>query len=160
MPRLVNLVDPEATVKGRGTRPRRVKPQVVGLSVPSVVDAMEASAGEPWVLVLVVARWIMRLGTVRDRSRVGNMARVVVDLATVTAVPRQDISVGIVPSHRVDRTRTVERQTSRARTGVIPPHQECTSCLRTRTRLNRSRLSLVKPLDLSFQFNSIAWYGI
>ena len=159
MPRLVNLVDPEATVKGRGTRPRRVKPQVVGLSVPSVVDAMEASAGEPWVLVLVVARWIMRFGTVRDRTRVGDWARVVVDLSTITAVARQDISIGIVPSHRVDRTKTVERQTSRARTGVSPPHQECMSCLRTRTRLDRSRLSLVKPLDLSFQFNSIAWYG-
>ena len=110
-------------------------------------------------LVLVVVRWIMQLGTVRDQSKARDMVWVVVVPFTAMAVARPDISVGTVPSHRVVRTRAVERQASRARTGVSPPHQGCMSCLRTQMRLNRSRQSLVKLLTYSFQFSRIAWYG-
>ncbi|KAF2618742.1 hypothetical protein F2Q68_00039175 [Brassica cretica] len=53
----------------RGTRSRRVKPQVVDLSAPSVGDTMVASVGKLWGLALVVVRWIIQLGTVQGHFR-------------------------------------------------------------------------------------------
>ncbi|XP_048630698.1 uncharacterized protein LOC106448247 [Brassica napus] len=63
------LVVPGVTGRGRGTPPRRVKPQKVGQSVLSAGGVMEANAGRLWELVLGVARWIIQLGTVQGRRQ-------------------------------------------------------------------------------------------
>ncbi|KAF3556853.1 hypothetical protein F2Q69_00015404 [Brassica cretica] len=66
-------------------------------SAPSVVDFTGVSAGKPWELVLVVARWIMQLGTVRSGSRVGDRVRVVAVPFTVTARKRDSAEEGKPP---------------------------------------------------------------
>ncbi|KAF2591041.1 hypothetical protein F2Q70_00039262 [Brassica cretica] len=82
----------EVTGRGEGTQPRKVEPQVVGLSVLNVEDSMEESAGRLWELVHVVARWIIQLGTVQGRNRAAGKARVGVIPEDATTVERQDIS--------------------------------------------------------------------
>lgn len=73
-------------------RPKGVKPQVVGLSVPNVENTMEASAGRLWELVPVVVRWITQLETALDRrGTVGKAGPVRPGL--VISVAREGISV-------------------------------------------------------------------
>ena len=151
-------MDPVAIGRGRGMRPRREKPQVVGLNVLSVGDVMEVSSGRLWELVLVVARWITQLGTVQGRNKVADRAQVGVIPGDVTIVERHDISNENVPNSKQNRRRAAVRQASQARAGARPLSQGFTSCPRTRTRLNRSSRSLVIILGLFF-FNSVELHG-
>ena len=144
--------------RGKGTRPRRVEPQVVGLNVLSVGDVMEASAGRLWELAPVVARWITQLGTVQGRNKAADRAQVGVIPGDVTIVGRRDISNENVPNFKQNRRRAAGRQVSQARAGARPLRQGFTSCPRTRTKRNRSSRSPVITLSLFF-FNSVELHG-
>ncbi|KAF3556848.1 hypothetical protein F2Q69_00015401 [Brassica cretica] len=129
-----------------GTAARTVKggdPPVESQSVPNVVDVTGASAGRPWELVPVVARWIMQLGTLRSGSRVGDKVRVVAVPSTVTVVVSRGTSAGIALTCKRDRIRAVEIPGRRARAVVRHQRQGCMNCPRTRTRPGRSKRSLV-----------------
>ena len=142
------------TGRGRGTRPRKVDLQVVGLRALSVEDTMEVNAGEQWELASVVARWTTQLGTVPDRSK-----ELVVILGRATTVVGRDISARTVLSCHPGLARAEERLVGQIRTVDRPQHPVCMSCLKMRTRLDHSKRSLVIiDLDL-FQFSRIAWYG-
>ena len=144
------LVVPVVIGRGKGTRPRRVEPQVVGLNVVSVGDVMEASVGRQWELAPVVARWITQLGTVQGRNKAADRAQVGVIPGDVTIVERHDNLNENVPNSKQDRRKAAVRQASQARAGAKPLRQGFTSCPRTRMILNRSNRSLVMILGLFF----------
>lgn len=130
-------------------RPKGVKPQVVGLSVPNVENTMEASAGRLWELVPVVVRWITQLETVLDRRGTVGKARPVRP-GLVISVAREGISVWTVLSCKLDKGGVVLRTTDQTTSKAKPQRLESMSFQGMWMSPDPSRRSLVKSLTLFF----------
>src|SRR5690606_31013456 len=136
------------TGRGNSIRLRRVKPQVVGMSVESVVDVTEESVGELWELVPVVVARTITLGIATGLTAVRSVEPGAI-LGHVTIVVRPDTCRGSVPRCKWNRTRGVVRGGPlKARAKL--QHRVSTSCPRTPLRPNLSRRSLVCILNLNF----------